>query len=774
VAWPIILAGAMLIPARVDSAEPTERSVKSPIGGPVQVGEFLAEERVTFTVDSGLPHPRVQCVAATSQGDVYAGTPAGLVRWSRNELTVIAKDVEVSAVDARGNEVWFAGGDRVYQWSPSGLRLMGRIPATPGTSFRVHDIAISPGAVWLATSAGLWRRKNEQLQPILALDARRGTDRSVRGVAVSADHRVAVCGEDGVWLEERPGDWRALVPHESQRSWALRGNIAIAFGQRGSLWIASPQGVAMRHPDARWTLCAGEDGLPFNDFRALAATGDTDVWFATSRGAFRFDGLEWRYRMAPRWLPADDVLDVAVDGQNRAWFATPAGLGLIRQVPQTLDRKAELFETQIDQYHRRTPFGYIDAVRLTEPADRSQWTQHDSDNDGLWTSMYGAGECFAYAATGSEQARQRAWAAFQAVRFLSEVTRDGIPPARHGFPARSILSTDGPDPNQSHTVEHDRQRQADDPLWKVISPRWPKSADGKWYWKCDTSSDELDGHYFLYACCHDLVARTDDERRQVRDVVCSITDHLLENQYELIDHDGQPTRWARYGPHVLNGGIMPYERGLNSLSILSYLKVARHVSGDNKYQVAYEELVWRHSYAVNVLHPKYQHGPGTGNQSDDEMAFMSYYNLLKYETDPGLRSLYLQSLRDYWLLERPEGCPFFDFVWAVYNPEADLAAKRQDLSAGITTLTRFPTDLVEWPFDHRHRLDLIRIPATNDRGSTGGYRRDGCVIPVDERSFSHWNHDPWALTGGSDGRTLTDGSAFLLPYYMGLYHGLIR
>ena len=134
------------------------------------------------------------------------------------------------------------------------------------------------------------------------------------------------------------------------------------------------------------------------------------------------------------------------------------------------------------------------------PGDKSQTQQHDSDNDGLWTSMYGAGECFAYGATKDPLAKQRAKKAFEALKFLSVVTQGGEHPAPRGFPARAILPTSGPDPNVRDSRDRDVRRQAaQDRLWKIMSPRWPKSADGKWYWKSDTSSDELDGHYFFYA-----------------------------------------------------------------------------------------------------------------------------------------------------------------------------------------------------------------------------------------------------------------------------------
>ncbi len=47
------------------------------------------------------------------------------------------------------------------------------------------------------------------------------------------------------------------------------------------------------------------------------------------------------------------------------------------------------------------------------------------------------------------------------------------------------------------------------------------------------------------------------------------------------------------------------------------------------------------------------------------------------------------------------------------------------------------------------------------------------TLPIDERFVEHWNVDVWSLDSGSDGRSLADGASFLLPYYMGLYHGFI-
>jgi hypothetical protein len=577
------------------------------------------------------------------------------------------------------------------------------------------------------------------------------------------------------WLRREGGEWRpasappptpsvkppaGFQPRDGDRSWAPHEVRGTARDTRGRFWFASPQGVGSFDGRA-WKLYTGYEGLPYNDFTTVAAGEDGVVWFGTTRGAIRFDGTNWEYRQGRRWLPDDHVQGIAVTPEGHAWIATPKGLGLIERRPSTLAEKAAFFEAEIDRRHRRTPYGYVLSVSLKRPGDKSEWTQHDSDNDGLWTGMYGAGECFAYAATKDPAAKRRARAAFEALRFLSTVTQGGSHPAPPGFPARSILPTSGPDPNRVYTRQRDEERRARDPLWKILQPRWPTSADGQWYWKTDTSSDELDGHYFLYAQYYDLVAETEAEKEDVRRVVRAVTDHLLSHNYTLVDWDGTPTRWAVFSPDKLNQDPEWWEeRGLNSLSMLSYLKVAEHLTGDPKYRQAYERLIRDHHYAVNLLVPKIAHGIGSGNQSDDEMAFMSFYNLIRYETDSARRSLYCSSFTRYWQMERMELNPLFHFLWAASCGERN----GPWLDESLDTLRRFPTDRIDWGLANSHRQDLVPL------GNGRGYRRNGQVLPIDERHLEYWNADPFRLDYAGQGLRLADGAAFLLPYYLGLYH----
>jgi hypothetical protein len=120
---------------------------------------------------------------------------------------------------------------------------------------------------------------------------------------------------------------------------------------------------------------------------------------------------------------------------------------------------------------------------------------------------------------------------------------------------------------------------------------------------------------------------------------------------------------------------------------------------------------------------------------------------------------------------------FFTDAWATHrtSPTGDW------LEDAVFTLKRFPLDRINWRHTNSHRIDLVRLPEASrtfdedqDEFNRRGYRNNGKVIPVDESYFNHWNRNPWHLETGGEGREMGDGAVFLLPYYMGLYHGFIR
>lgn len=754
-----------------DLPEPTGEAWK-----PVQIAPFKAEVLQVHTTEQGLPTDDITSIAVTADDRVFAGTPQGLVRYQEGKWSAALKSTEpIRALVADANAILFAMQDGLYRFdlANNSVSTICALPVSEPTQPLV--IAAKGGQVAIGTENGIGFVEGGQARADSTFAQTAGNDKAVRGIVFGNNGEVYVAAAGGLLEKSSGGNWKQLLPQDGKKSWAPRDVRGVTIGRDGVLWFCCAQGVGSRNGD-KWSLYTGQEGLPYDDFTSIAAGESGVIWFGTKIGAIRYDGQHWNYRRSRRWVPDDDVKGIAVQSNGNAWFATAKGVGLLERVPMTLAQKAKHFEDEIDKYHRRTPYGYVLGVSVSEPGQKTGITQHDSDNDGLWTSMYGAGECFAYAATKDPLAKKRANDAFKAVAFLSEVPQGGMHSPPPGFPARSILPVSGRNPNDHDNEAHDRKNQEKDPFWKVLVPRWPVSADGQWYWKTDTSSDELDGHYFLYACYHDFVAETPEEKQYVKDVVKRITDHLIEHDYQLIDHDGKPTRWGRFNREVLEHGHMIAARPLNCLSILSYLRAAHHITGDQIYLDHYHKLIKEQGYAANMFIPKWALGYGTGNQSDDEMAFMNYYNLLRYEDDPDLLRIYHYSLAWYFSLERTERNPLFNYIfaslWKGTSGYPTREVPQWSLQDGADTLVSYPLDRFDWDVKNSHRLDIV--PLKDMWWKNSGYLVDGKVTPIDERFVGHWNHNPWRFDEGGEGKSLADGNSFLLPYYMGLYYGFFK
>lgn len=502
--------------------------------------------------------------------------------------------------------------------------------------------------------------------------------------------------------------------------------------RNGELSIAS-RGLIFKGPGGDPSVFPQDRQLPQNELTVLAVSGET-VYIGGKRGLIIHDAREGsiRYLAGMRWLPDDHVTGLAIEGDG-IWVETPKGFGRIRFQPMTLEEKSRTFVERIRARHVR--HGLTADSRLTVPGDLSTNQMVSSDNDGLWTAMYAAAECFRYRVTGQRDALDNARQSMEAIMRLESIT--GIP----GFHARSFIK-----------------------IGEDLQPRdgeWHNTPDGQWRWKADTSSDEIVGHYFIYPIYYDLIA-TQEEKIRIRGVITRMTDHILDNNYQLIDVDGKRTRWGWWGPDVIWED--PDETGLRALHILAHLKVAHHITGNERYSRAYQELITQHKYHLLTRNQKIM-VPGHINHSDDELAFLSYYPLLMYEKDPGLLEVYRTSLERSWEIERPERNPLWNFIYAVGSGKAEY-----DAEASMRTLREIPLDQVEWTVTNSHRLD-VTIDPMSDRF---GRKQSLVVLPYDELPMSKWNGNPYRLDGGSDGRSEDDGAYFLLPYWMGRHHKLIR
>ncbi len=516
---------------------------------------------------------------------------------------------------------------------------------------------------------------------------------------------------------------------------------ALAVDSRQTLWVGTPMGLSKRDPDGTWSHFQGRQGLPVEDVTALAIDANDHIWIGTSEGAVLYtpyeEGRQWYYRAGKRYLPGDCVQSIAIEpGGTPVYFMTDAGPGRIDLVQTTLLEKAQTIERRVNERHRR--LGLVAECVLDDAEHPTAYTIPDFDNDGLWTAYHVAAMSLCYGATQDPAAKASARESMHALYMLQNAS--GIP----GLVARSVVPADA---------------------GRSKGPQWRPTPDGAMYWKSDTSSDEIDGHYLAFYAYFEHIAQHDAaERETIEKQVRVVTDYLIDNNYRLIDWDGKRTRWGFWDPETLNRSGYDYiEAGLNALQMLSFLKVAHYITGEPRYEEHYRKLAVEHHYLSNILLTK-KCFPDENNHSDDQLGFVAWYPILQLEHDPRARRALAAGVRRHYEVVKPEKPSFYTFVYATVDPMG------ADIRGAIENLREIPTDRRLWPVRNSHRADVEFASLPNRFGEPVLTR----VLPADERPFKKWNADPYEPDSGDDGRMEDDGSAYLLPYWMARFHGFIR
>lgn len=602
--------------------------------------------------------------------------------------------------------------------------------ATRDTIYRLSDgkfANVEPPTGWRSTDTTVIMEDGSQvlmepvrLGPILRIASYHGTL-----------HLLLPSGPallDGETFVRQPADW-GTMPARPPRD-------MLAVGSR--LLMTTARGVALLRGAALTTL-TGKDGLPYEDTTCLAAGFDGDVWIGTTTGAIRRTGRQYQYFGPHHWLPSDNVHAIAVAGRT-VYIATDGGLGIIRYEPYTLAKKAAHFERCVyDWGHKR--LGFVHKLYREGSAEDGRWLREISDNDGGHTAHYLAAMSFKYAVTRDDAARRESLDAAQAMYWLRTITGNS------GFFARAIWA-EGVD-------EGHRSTQGSGGL----PAKWVATDDGKWLWKGDTSSDEVNGHFYSVALFHDLVAQG-EEKRQAAEHLARIARHIIDNGWVLRDVDGKPTRWGRWDPDYL---LRPYgfeSRGLNSMEAQAYMWTALGLTRDAAFRKGLDQLLALryHTYTVRE---KLTFPPESVVPWDDELAFRALHPLITYCDDPRLRSIYLRALARHWEVMRMQKIPFFNFIYG------GLTGNDCEEAEAVEHLREWSLDTVSHSFRNTHRADLAVEPGYTPY--MGGTR----AISPRELDCSWGSRSAIYYDGGDGGRTVTPPVGWLEDYWMGRYYGMI-
>ena len=489
--------------------------------------------------------------------------------------------------------------------------------------------------------------------------------------------------------------------------------------------------------------------LPWPEITAIEEVNGS-LWFGSTRGAYMLkpDG-KFNYYHGERWLPGNYVKHIAKGEDGSVLILTDQGLGKIVFKEMTLHDKAMIFEKQVRDRHIRN--GFNSGLVAMEKGNVDSGRLKDSDNDGLWTSMYLAGQVFRYVVTGSEEALQNCRESMDAMERLYSI--NPVP----GFPSRSF--------ERSGYIE-----RLSDP------ERWQHSSDPEWDWKATTSSDEAIGHFFVFGVMADLIDDEDLKKRAIT-LIDTLASHIISNDMYLVDYDGKPTTWGRWNPEYVNARpVMVGDRKLNSSNIVGMLQSAYHFTGKQKYKQKAHELMTEHGYLENLMRPMNEIGQApedaddwsrmlsaSWNHSDDEMYYVGYWGLYNHAFNDSLKTMYKEAIIDHWEYERPEK----EGLWNIMT--AMTGTPEFDLDEAIWYLKEHPMDLIDWAIENSHRKD-IEFVESNFRKQTIKE-----VLPPDERPVQRHNGNMFNLdrTRSNGFSEHSAGDIWLLPYWMGRYLGVI-
>ncbi|GAA4444904.1 hypothetical protein GCM10023091_35740 [Ravibacter arvi] len=488
--------------------------------------------------------------------------------------------------------------------------------------------------------------------------------------------------------------------------------------------------------------------LPVNDITSVCQIGEK-TWFGSSNGAFalRPDG-KFDYYQGERWVLDNQISGVFPGPGKNVLLLTQKGLTELVFQDWTLRDKAAFFDKQVRSRHIRN--GFNSTLDGLQNGNVNTGFLADSDNDGLWTSMYLGGEAFRFVVTQDAEALKNCRESLDAMERLYAITP--VP----GFPARSYERA-------GHTKE-------------LADPeRWQHSAHPDWDWKSTTSSDEVIGHIFVFGVMAELIDDEDIRSRSIT-LIDTLMSHILRNNMYLIDYDGKPTQWGRWHPEYVNSfPVSVGDRKLNSSNIVAMLQTAYHFTKKEKYKAKAFELMDKHGYFENLMRPIENIGKTDGagdlssllsdrwNHSDDEMYFLGYWGLYRYAFNDTLKTHFKDAIVDHWQAERPEK----EGLWNIFT--AITGVRDFDLKEAIWYLQEHPTDLINWSIQNSHRKDIDLIAPNFRNQSTKE------VLPPDERRAQRHNGNMFTadMTHGNGDSELSAGDIWLLPYWLGRYLGVI-
>lgn len=729
-----------------------------------RLGKFPQLTRTVFTSADGLASDNITALCYGADNCLYVGTDRGLSKIDGKKITTVDIGIENAPISmlfcANDGHIFVGTGKSIIELS--GKKIIA------SREFSSDAVAMKQGCdnvTWILTKTVLYRFP----QGAKEFDLKIGVPGKGSCIAVFGNNKVYVGTEsDGLHaLVGKRWHWSELMEGVTG---ILSNNIScLDIDPAGDVWIGTDKGVCVYDDNSYWLDNSKITGLPNGEITGMVTDSEGRRYFTTSCGLIILHNGKLSYYGYKRWLPDMHATGIVLSPDGSFCVSTASGgISVFKTEMMTLEEKAKRLRAFSEKYNvRKDGFVLERALEHEGVVSENEGYVCTGDNDGLWTGLYLGALCFEYACTKDPEVRAAAHRSLLAMIKLTEIT--GI----EGFTARSIRYID--EAGYGTGVRHEWHHTAD--------------KDGnELEWLGETSSDEMVGHFYAYSNYFDLVA-DDEEKKLIASVVKKILDHILDNKFRLVDTDGVPTTWANWDPDLLNNDHKwIYEKGTNSLQILTFLKAGYHITGDKRYEDAFEYLIRDKHFAMNLM--QYKILDGHLLHIDDNHDFLMISLLMRYVDDPKLRSVFAMGLTHHWDDEKAEHNAFFNFVYGACTGE------QCDIETSVDELADYPMDQILWTLYNSWRdldwdmrpteVGMIPqlyhpLPAHERRINSCDSNRfiaDSGIAGEAERLFMK-SDDPTAFTmfpgtGDDHGMYLMACTNYTHPYWFARYYGLIE
>ena len=678
-----------------------------------------------YYASNGLLSDKALCLGAGNDGTVFIGTDCGLNFTKEDGSFGSFACGSVDMIHVIGENVYFTSDKTLYVYNG------GKISEVEIFDEKITGIS-GENELLVITSSMLYRLADGKYAPFYPADL------PAQGLKISNGQLISFYNRALCIFAGKRKHWMNIYPEHSTMP-EFKINCVEFDKALGFIWLGTDKGAFIYDNRSGWYGHKEINCLPEEEIFSIRFIDDGRVILSSDAGLIVIKNGAAKYLPALKWACCEKINDAIAIG-NAIWTATDEGVSKITEKEMTLEEKADYCFELTEKYFVRTD-GYVTGLKEIENFDISTGSPSITDNDGLWTHTYLGGLCYCYAVTKNEKVLEAARRSMHAMVNLTKIS--GI----KGFTARA-LRYEG-EKGYGNLDRGDWQE-------------WHKAPDGVTEWLGETSSDEMTGHFFGFSLYYDLCAN-DEEKALIREVICDITDHIIEHDYRLCDIDGKPTTWAIWNASELNNNSMwMWEKCVNSLEILTFLDVAYHVSGDEKYRKEFMRLAINEHFLINAAQHKRDDARIT--HIDDNLGFLCTATILRIEKDEAIRKYLLMGMKHHWDYERNEKSPLFNLIYGAFTDEMC------DIDTAIKSLRDMTVD-----FSGRRALNSKRRNLVYDTEQERWGENPQLVTPLDYDEKICYNYDtnPYRTDWGN-GTSTCSPSCYILPYWFGRYFGLIE